>query len=63
MYAGTIGDFGTYSFNGNKIITTGGGGAVTAKDPEAVDHMRYLSTQALFGLRLRLFLLTLLLYL
>lgn len=31
-YAGTIGDFGAYSFNGNKIITTGGGGAVTAKD-------------------------------
>ena len=41
MYAGTIGDFGTFSFNGNKIITTGGGGAVTAKTPEAVDHMSY----------------------
>ena len=45
-YAGTIGDFGAYSFNGNKIITTGGGGAVTAKDPKAVTHMQYLSTQA-----------------
>lgn len=45
-YAGTIGDFGAFSFNGNKIITTGGGGAVTAKDKAAVDHMRYLSTQA-----------------
>lgn len=45
-YAGTIGDFGAYSFNGNKIITTGGGGAVTAKDPKAVDHLRYLSTQS-----------------
>ncbi len=45
-YAGTIGDFGAYSFNGNKIITTGGGGAVTAKDKTAVSHMRYLSTQA-----------------
>lgn len=45
-YAGTIGDFGCYSFNGNKIITTGGGGAVTANDPEAVDHIRFLSTQA-----------------
>lgn len=44
--AGTIGDFGCFSFNGNKIITTGGGGAVTAKDPKAVDHIRYLSTQA-----------------
>lgn len=45
-YAGTIGDFGAYSFNGNKIITTGGGGAITAKNPETVDHIRYLSTQA-----------------
>ena len=45
-YAGTIGDFGAFSFNGNKIITTGGGGAVTAKDTAMVDHMRYLSTQA-----------------
>lgn len=45
-YAGTLGDYGAYSFNGNKIITTGGGGAVTAKDPEAVKHLRYLSTQA-----------------
>ena len=45
-YAGTIGDFGAYSFNGNKIITTGGGGAVTANDPAVVDHLRYLSTQA-----------------
>ena len=45
-YAGTIGHFGAYSFNGNKIITTGGGGAVTANHPAAVDHMRFLSTQA-----------------
>lgn len=45
-FAGTIGDFGAYSFNGNKIITTGGGGAVTAKDSSIVDHLRYLSTQA-----------------
>ena len=45
-YAGTIGDFGAFSFNGNKIITTGGGGAITAKDSKAVDHLRYLSTQA-----------------
>ncbi len=45
-YAGTIGDFGAYSFNGNKIITTGGGGAVTANRKETVDHIRYLSTQA-----------------
>lgn len=45
-YAGTIGDFGCYSFNGNKIITTGGGGAVTANKSDVVDHLRYLSTQA-----------------
>lgn len=45
-YAGTIGDFGAYSFNGNKIITTGGGGAVTANSSEVVNHLRYLSTQA-----------------
>lgn len=45
-FAGTIGDFGAFSFNGNKIITTGGGGAVTANDSGKVAHMRYLSTQA-----------------
>ena len=45
-YAGTIGHFGAYSFNGNKIITTGGGGAVTSNDPNVVDHIRFLSTQA-----------------
>lgn len=45
-YAGTIGDFGAYSFNGNKIITTGGGGAVTARDAKVVEHMKFLSTQA-----------------
>lgn len=45
-YAGTIGDFGAFSFNGNKIITTGGGGAVTANNADVVDHIRYLSTQA-----------------
>lgn len=45
-YAGTIGNFGCFSFNGNKIITTGGGGAVTANEPKVVDHIRFLSTQA-----------------
>lgn len=45
-YAGTVGDYGCYSFNGNKIITTGGGGAITAKDSTKVEHLRYLSTQA-----------------
>ncbi len=45
-FAGTIGDFGAYSFNGNKIITTGGGGMVVAREQEALAHIRYLSTQA-----------------
>lgn len=45
-FAGTIGDFGAYSFNGNKIITTGGGGAVTAKEEDAAVHIQYISTQA-----------------
>jgi perosamine synthetase len=44
--AGTIGSFGCLSFNGNKIITTGGGGMVLCqKIPEAA-HIRHLSTQA-----------------
>lgn len=46
QYAGTIGDFGVYSFNGNKIITTGGGGMVVAKNQTDLDYIRYLSTQA-----------------
>ena len=45
-YAGTIGDFGVYSFNGNKIITTGGGGMLVAKDNQLAEKARYLSTQA-----------------
>ena len=43
---GTFGEFGVYSFNGNKIITTGGGGALVSKDKEAIDQARFLSTQA-----------------
>jgi len=45
-FAGTIGDFGAYSFNGNKIITTGGGGMVVAKNREDLRKIKYLSTQA-----------------
>lgn len=44
--AGTIGDFGVYSFNGNKIITTGGGGAIVAKNEQELQHIKYISTQA-----------------
>lgn len=43
--AGTIGDFGAYSFNGNKIITTGGGGMIVSQDKKALEHLKYLSTQ------------------
>lgn len=46
QYAGTIGDFGVFSFNGNKIMTTGGGGMVLAKNSEDLSRVRYLSTQA-----------------
>jgi len=45
-FAGTIGDFAAYSFNGNKIITTGGGGMLLAKDENLAEKARYLSTQA-----------------
>lgn len=43
---GTVGHAGVLSFNGNKIITTGGGGMVISNDVSAVEHMRYLSQQA-----------------
>jgi len=45
-FAGTIGDFGAYSFNGNKIITTGGGGMIIAKDKGDLQKIKYFSTQA-----------------
>lgn len=44
--AGTMGQFGCFSFNGNKIITTSGGGMLIAKDVELVRKARYLATQA-----------------
>lgn len=45
-FAGTIGDFGAYSFNGNKIITTGGGGMLVSNNTELLGKAKYLSTQA-----------------
>lgn len=45
-FAGTIGDFGAYSFNGNKIITTGGGGMLVSSDNKLLIKAKYLSTQA-----------------
>lgn len=46
LYAGTIGDIGVYSFNANKIITTGGGGMVVSNNSELLKKIRFLSTQA-----------------
>lgn len=43
---GTFGKFGVYSFNGNKIITTSGGGMLVSEDEEAIARARFLSTQA-----------------
>lgn len=43
---GTFGDFGVYSFNGNKMITTSGGGALVCNDEEVKRRIVYLATQA-----------------
>ncbi|NJN29133.1 MAG: pyridoxal phosphate-dependent aminotransferase [Synechococcales cyanobacterium RM1_1_8] len=43
---GTFGRFGIYSFNGNKIITTSGGGMLVAEDPAGINEARFLATQA-----------------
>lgn len=43
---GHLSDIGCYSFNGNKIITTGGGGMIVTDNPDWADKARYLSTQA-----------------
>ena len=43
---GTFGDFGIYSFNGNKIITTSGGGALVCEDENMIEKTKFLSTQA-----------------
>ena len=45
-YAGTMGDIGVYSFNGNKIITTGAGGMVVSNHADWAEHAKHLSTQA-----------------
>lgn len=43
---GTIGDFGALSFNGNKIITTSGGGALICQTDTEAQRVRFLATQA-----------------
>jgi dTDP-4-amino-4,6-dideoxygalactose transaminase len=45
-HAGTLGDIGIYSFNANKIITTGGGGMIVSHNPEYIEKARFYSTQA-----------------
>lgn len=46
MHTGTLGEFGVYSFNGNKIITSSGGGMLVGKDKSKIDMARSLATQA-----------------
>ncbi|MGA2602771.1 MAG: LegC family aminotransferase [Verrucomicrobiia bacterium] len=45
-HTGTVGDIGCLSFNGNKIITTGGGGMILTNHREFADQAKYLTTQA-----------------
>ena len=46
QHAGCVGDVGCLSFNGNKIITTGGGGMILTDDQELAVRAKYLTTQA-----------------
>ena len=46
QHAGTFGTFGTSSFNGNKIITTGGGGMIFTQDAALADRVKHLTTTA-----------------
>jgi len=43
---GSFGEFGVLSFNGNKIITTSGGGALLSENAEMIEKARFLATQA-----------------
>lgn len=45
-YCGTVGTLGCLSFNGNKTITTGGGGMILTDDPALAEKAKYLTTQA-----------------
>lgn len=44
-FCGTIGEVGCFSFNGNKLITSGGGGMLLARSDERLDHLRFLTLQ------------------
>jgi len=43
---GTFGDFGCFSFNGNKLITTGGGGMIVSNNQKQAEHIKFLVNQA-----------------
>jgi dTDP-4-amino-4,6-dideoxygalactose transaminase len=45
-HTGTFGDFGIFSFNGNKIITTSGGGMLVSNDEEKIAKARFWATQS-----------------
>src|SRR5665647_377607 len=45
-YTGTFGDYGIFSFNGNKIITTSGGGMLVSNNEEKIVKARFWATQA-----------------
>ncbi|PZE16512.1 LegC family aminotransferase [Putridiphycobacter roseus] len=45
-HTGTFGKMGIFSFNGNKTVTAGGGGALITNDPEIAKRAKHLSTQA-----------------
>jgi len=45
-HTGTFGDFGVYSFNGNKILTTSGGGMLVSDNKDWIDKARFYATQA-----------------
>jgi len=46
IFSGTIGDFGVYSFNGNKLLTTSSGGVLVSNNEEWIKKAKHLSTQA-----------------
>lgn len=46
VHTGTIGDYGIFSFNGNKIITTSGGGMLVSNNKERIEKVRFWATQA-----------------
>lgn len=46
---GTFGHLAVFSFNGNKVVTAGGGGVITTNDKNLAQYVRHISTQARLG--------------